>query len=72
MFGQDGVSVHVVKDDKVEVRPVKIGIVAGGYAEIASGLQAGETVIARAAGFLRQGDAVRVVAATQPAKGAQQ
>lgn len=72
VFGQDGVSVHVVKDDKVEVRPVKIGIVAGGYAEIASGLQAGETVIARAAGFLRQGDAVRVVAATQPVKGAQQ
>ncbi|GGH09291.1 hemolysin D [Alsobacter metallidurans] len=72
VFGQDGVTVHVVKDDKVEVRPVKIGIVAGGYAEIASGLQAGETVVARAAGFLRQGDAVRVVAATQPAKGAQQ
>ena len=60
VFGQDGVSVHVVRDDKVEVRPVKTGIVAGGYAEIASGLAEGEPVVARAAGFLRQGDAVRV------------
>ncbi|WP_460448028.1 efflux RND transporter periplasmic adaptor subunit [Alsobacter sp. SYSU BS001988] len=61
IFGQDGVSVHVVRDDKVEVRPVKTGIVAGGYAEISSGLAEGEPVVARAAGFLRQGDAVRVV-----------
>ncbi|PSC02864.1 efflux RND transporter periplasmic adaptor subunit [Alsobacter soli] len=65
VFGDAGATVQVVRDDKVEVRPVKVGIVSGGYAEIASGLQNGEAVVARAGAFLRDGDAVRVIDAAK-------
>jgi RND family efflux transporter MFP subunit len=49
----------VVRDGKVEVRDVKAGIAEGGWVEIQSGVADGESVVARAAAFLRPGDRVR-------------
>jgi RND family efflux transporter MFP subunit len=56
--GDEGVAL-VVKDGKVEARKVKLGIVEDDEVEILSGVQPGETLVARAASFLRPGDKVR-------------
>jgi RND family efflux transporter MFP subunit len=56
--GDEGFAL-VVKDGKVESRQVKLGIVEGDTVEILSGVQPGETLVARAASFLRPGDKVR-------------
>jgi HlyD family secretion protein len=50
---------YVVSDGKVEERQVKPGIVDGDSVEIESGVATGESVVARAAAFLRPGDRVR-------------
>jgi len=63
VFGESGATVQTLRDDKVVIVPVKIGITAQGYSEILSGLADGQVVVARAAGFLRQGDTVRPMAA---------
>ena len=56
--GDEGV-VLIVKDGEVESRKVKLGIVEGDEIEIKSGVSPGETLVARAASFLRPGDKVR-------------
>lgn len=63
LFGEGSPRIQVVKDGKVETRQVRTGITAEGRTEILSGLAEGETVVAKAAPFLRHGDAVRVLAA---------
>jgi HlyD family secretion protein len=60
-FGTDGATVLVVKDGTVAVRPVKTGLKGEGLVEIVEGLSEGDTVVARAAGFLREGDKVTPV-----------
>ena len=55
----DEARLDVVRDGKVEVRQVKPGIADGGWVEIQSGVEGGESVVARAAAFLRSGDRVR-------------
>jgi RND family efflux transporter MFP subunit len=64
-FERDGEAARlfVVRDGKVEARQVKPGIVDGDAVEIRSGVEAGESVVARAAAFLRPGDRVRPIAA---------
>jgi HlyD family secretion protein len=49
----------VVKDGKVEQRKVKLGIVEDDVVELLTGVEPGETLVARAASFLRPGDKVR-------------
>jgi HlyD family secretion protein len=49
----------VVRNGKVESRQVKAGIVDGDWVEVLSGVADGESVVARAAAFLRPGDRVR-------------
>ena len=49
----------VVRDGKVEQRQVKPGIVNGEAVEIKQGIAEGESIVARAAAFLRPGDRVR-------------
>ncbi len=56
--GDEGFAL-VVRDGKVEERKVKLGIVEGDEVEILSGVAPGETLVARAASFLRPGDKVR-------------
>lgn len=61
-------AVEVVADGRVAVRAVEIGIVDRATVEVTSGLAAGESVVARAAAFLRAGDAVRPVALAEEAQ----
>jgi HlyD family secretion protein len=55
----DSARLYVVRNGKVEERQVKPGITDGDSVEIESGVAAGESVVARAAAFLRPGDRVR-------------
>lgn len=61
-------AVEVVTDGRVAVRQVEVGLVDRGTLEVTSGLVAGETVVARAAAFLREGDAVRPAAVAEEAQ----
>ncbi len=65
-FGKVGASVQVLHQGQVRTRLVRLGLVGDGYIEIASGLQDGEQIIARAGSFLRDGD--RVVGVLEAAK----
>jgi HlyD family secretion protein len=60
-FGEDGPTVQLVKDGKVEVRKVITGLVGTEDIEITGGVEAGEAVVARAGTFVRQGDMVTPV-----------
>lgn len=55
----DAARLDVVRDGKVEERRVTPGVVNGEAVEIKQGLAEGESVVARAAAFLRPGDRVR-------------
>jgi multidrug efflux pump subunit AcrA (membrane-fusion protein) len=63
LYGSEGPTVQVVRDHKVETRPVKIGLSVGALAEVREGLSEGDLVVARSGTFLRDGDAVRPVMA---------
>ncbi len=63
LFTSEGPRVQVVKDGVVESRAVTTGIRASGLIEIASGLQAGEAIVAISGTFLRNGDRVQPVQA---------
>jgi HlyD family secretion protein len=65
----DAASLYVVRDGKVEERRVTPGIVEGDEVEIKVGLAEGESVVARAAAFLRPGDRVRAMPETTTAGG---
>lgn len=63
LYGTGGTVVQVVRDNRVETRRVNVGLATGGRAEIREGVSEGETVIARAGAFFRDGDRVHAVAA---------
>ncbi|WP_238261714.1 MULTISPECIES: efflux RND transporter periplasmic adaptor subunit [Methylobacterium] len=64
LYAADGrASVLVAKDGRVEARAVTSGLTSEGFTEIRSGVAAGESVVARAGSFLRDGDRVRAVSA---------
>jgi len=54
-----GERVQVVKDGRVETRPVRAGLIWQGRREIVEGVAAGEAVVARAGAFFRSGDQVQ-------------
>ena len=56
-----GPTVQVVKEGRVEVRPIKVGLTSGGRTEVKSGLMDRDMVVAKAGTFLRDGDAVRPI-----------
>jgi HlyD family secretion protein len=66
--GDDGAFVQVVKDDRVELRKIAAGITDARLTEVRDGLAMGETVVARAAAFLRSGDLVRPIASADAAR----
>lgn len=69
-FASEGIFVLVVEGDTVRRRPVKIGLQGDGVVEIVEGVREGESVVARAGGFLRDGDRVTPVPlAAEPDKG---
>jgi HlyD family secretion protein len=57
----DVARLYVVRDGRVEERRVTPGVVDGDMVEIRDGVTAGESVVARAAAFLRPGDRVRAM-----------
>jgi HlyD family secretion protein len=57
--GDDGDFVQVVKEGRVDLRKIKVGVTNARLTEAREGLDAGETVVTRAAAFLRPGDMVR-------------
>lgn len=59
--GERGRVVQVVRDGKVDVRRVETGLASRDLVELTDGVRAGEVVVARAAAFLRSGDAVRPI-----------
>jgi HlyD family secretion protein len=65
LYGPGGAVVQVVRGGQVETRRVLVGLLAEGQAEVRQGLAEGETVVARAGAFLRDGDRVRAVTATE-------
>ena len=52
---------QVVRDGKVEVRRVEVGLAFRDLLEVTEGVRAGEMVVTRAGAFLRDGDAVRPI-----------
>lgn len=60
-FGDDGPTVQIVRNGKVEVRKVITGLVSTDDIEITGGVEPGEQVVARAGTFVRDGDAVTPV-----------
>lgn len=63
-----GYQVYVIQDDKVKSREVMIGSRINGRVQILSGLEAGETVVARGQQSLRDGADVEILA-QKPAAG---
>ena len=65
---RDGYSYVFVVNEKqgVERRRVETGSVRNGRVEITSGLQASDRVVERGAGFLKDGDKIRVVETDEP------
>jgi HlyD family secretion protein len=61
LYGPDGPTVQVVRDNRVETRRIKTGLASGTLIEAREGLEDGELVVARSGTFLREGDAVRPV-----------
>ena len=65
LFDPDGAKVQVVHDGLVETRPVTVGLRSGGLALLTAGLAAGEAVVSVSATFVRDGDRVVAIPATQ-------
>jgi HlyD family secretion protein len=61
-YARSGPTVQSVSDGKVTTKKVVLGLLGGGRAEIASGIAAGETVVARAGTFVRDGDVITPIA----------
>ena len=61
LYSSEGAVVQVVREDRIETRPVTVGLIADGQAEIRSGLSIGENVVARAGSFVREGDSVKTI-----------
>jgi HlyD family secretion protein len=65
LYGPAGAVVQVVRDGRIETRRVVVGLLAQGQAEIREGIADGEMVVTRAGAFVRDGDRVRAVTATE-------
>jgi HlyD family secretion protein len=65
LFGPDGSVVQVVRDNRIETRRVKMGLFAQANVQINQGLAEGDLIVTRAGAFLRDGDRVRPVIASE-------
>lgn len=59
-------TLQTVSGGAVVSKPVDIGLITGGRAEILNGVTEGETIVVRAGPFLRDGDAVSPVPVKEP------
>lgn len=60
-YSRGGAMVQAVKDGRVTTTKVTLGLIGGGRAEIVSGIGEGESVVARAGTFVRDGDIITPV-----------
>ncbi|MBB3770874.1 RND family efflux transporter MFP subunit [Angulomicrobium tetraedrale] len=67
-FTPEGVFVFVVENDIVRRRAVTTGLKGDGYVEILQGVTEGDSVVAKAGGFLREGDRVTPIPLTSQEK----
>ena len=65
LYEQGGAIVQVVRANRIETRGVTVGLLAAGQAEIREGLSEGDMVVARAGAFVRDGDRVRSMTASE-------
>ena len=68
LYGPVGSVVQVVRDNRIETRPVPVGLLSGPQVEIREGINDGDLVVARAGSFLREGDRVVPVVVAMPAR----
>jgi HlyD family secretion protein len=61
LYGPQGPIVQVVRNNRIETRPVPVGLIFADKVQIREGLNEGDLVVARAGSFLREGDEVRPV-----------
>lgn len=61
-YARTGPTVQSVRDGKVTTKQVELGLAGAGRAEIVAGIVDGETVVARAGTFVRDGDLITPVA----------
>lgn len=61
LYENNKTRVQIADGAVVRARPVKLGLVSGGIAEILEGVKTGERVVLRAGAFLRDGDAISPV-----------
>jgi HlyD family secretion protein len=61
-YARSGPTVQTVSNGKVTTKKVVLGLAGAGRAEIASGIADGETVVARAGTFVRDGDVITPIA----------
>ncbi len=66
LFREGRPAVLVVQEDRVSLRSITTGRRQDGHVEVTSGLAAGERVVVSGAGFLSDGDRVRVAAPADP------
>jgi hypothetical protein len=60
-FRTEGATIQVVRDDVVETRKIRVGLMSGRAVQVLDGVREGETVIANAGGSLRDGEKVKPV-----------
>ena len=65
LFGPDGAVVQTIRNDRIETRRVTVGLSAQSNVQIRDGLTEGDLIVVRAGAFLREGDHVRPVIASQ-------
>lgn len=61
-YSRSGATVQSVRDGRVTTRKVELGLMGDGRAEIVSGIADGESVVARAGTFVRDGDVITPIA----------
>jgi HlyD family secretion protein len=61
-YTRSGATVQSVKDGRIATKKVELGLIGDGRVEIASGIAEGETVVARAGTFVRDGDVITPIA----------
>ena len=59
LYASDGAVVQVVRDNRIETRRVRVGLLSNQNAEIREGLVENDLVVSRAGAFLREGDPVK-------------
>ena len=67
LYGSEGAIVQLVRDGRVETHRVSLGLQSEDTVEVREGVNDGDMVVARAGSFVREGDRVRPIMASEGA-----